>query len=55
MMKSYLWVADPRQVRKPQSAFKVKSRQRRLLVIQNLLLPGVQHNSLHPFGGVNTR
>ncbi|HSD97958.1 MAG TPA: hypothetical protein VLB06_12550, partial [Sulfuricaulis sp.] len=23
--------------------------------IQDLLLPGVQQNSLHPFGGVNTR
>jgi hypothetical protein len=28
---------------------------RRLLVAQGLLLPGMQQNPLHPFGGVNTR
>jgi hypothetical protein len=33
----------------------MKSRPGGGFVIQNLLLPGVQQNSLHPFGGVNTR
>jgi hypothetical protein len=32
-----------------------KAALRRLLFIQSLLLPGVQQNPLHPFGGANIR
>jgi hypothetical protein len=37
------------------SAEKNKKAALRRLCFQALLLPGVQQNSLHPFGGVNTR
>jgi hypothetical protein len=43
----YLWVANP------QVAFEIARKARD--TIQSLLLPGVQQNPLHPFGGVNTR
>jgi len=33
----------------------MKSRPKGGFVIYFLLLPGVQRNSLHPFGGANTR
>jgi hypothetical protein len=37
----------------PQLGFEIARKARD--TIQNLLLPGVQQNPLHPFGGVNTR
>jgi hypothetical protein len=37
----------------PQLGFEIARKARD--TIQNLLLPRVQQNSLHPFGGVNTR
>jgi hypothetical protein len=33
----------------------MKSRPKGGFVIQDLLLPGVQQNSLHPFSGMSTR
>jgi hypothetical protein len=33
---------------------KMKSRSKAALIIYCLLLPGVQQNRLHPFGGANT-